>query len=157
METIRSNFPRNGKAGFKASELADTVEKNMRVGDRMLYDLALNTSAYPEFTTEEHPDEVWIKEDGSVARGNSGSVIPDQYNDGGKLDEGDKRWPWVSYASPSWRAAVKRIVGETFDELRRRGLMKRIIGVHFCGYHDGQFALPILDYSKCAKDAPTCS
>ena len=141
------------KSGFDARELADAVEKNMRVGDRMLYVLALNTSAYPEFTIEEHPDEVWIKEDGSVARGNSGSVIPDQYNDGGKLDEGDKRWPWVSYASPAWRTAVKRIVGETFDELRRRGLMKRIIGVHFCGYHDGQFAMPILDYSKCAKDA----
>lgn len=141
------------KAGFKASELADAVEENMRVGDKMLFVLALNTSAYPEFTIEEHPDEVWIKEDGSVARGNSGSVIPDVYNDGGKLDEGDKRWPWVSYASPAWRAAVKRIVGEFFAELRRRGLMKRVVGVHFAGYHDGQFAMPILDYSKCAKDA----
>lgn len=137
--------------GFDAKAAADTVAAQMRIGDKSLFLLAMNTSAYPAFTEREHPDEVWIKEDGSVACGNSGSVIPDVYNDGGAPDPGDRRWPWVSYASPAWRAAVKRVTAELFAELRRRDLMKRIVGVHYCGYHDGQFALPILDHSPCAK------
>ncbi len=137
--------------GFDAAAAADTVARQMRIADKSLFLLALNTSAYPAFTEKEHPDEVWVKEGGSVAYGNSGSVTPDTYNDGGDSDPGDRRWPWVSYASPSWRAAIKRVTADLFAELRRSGLMKRVIGVHYCGYHDGQFALPILDYSPCAK------
>ncbi len=33
------------------------------------------------------------------------------------------------------------------NEFKRYGLDKRIIGVHFCGYHDGQFSAPYPDYS----------
>ena len=137
--------------GFDVKAAVKSVKDQMRVGDRTVFILALGTSAYPEFTEVEHPDEVWIKKDGTVARGNSGSVIPDVYNDGGKPDPGDRRWPWVSPASPAWRAAVKRVTGELFAELKRTGLMKRVVGVHYYGYHDGQFAMPILDYSPCAK------
>ena len=138
--------------GFDAESAAKTVSRQMRIAEKSLFILALNTSAYPAFTEKEHPDEVWIKEDGSAAYGNSGSVTPDTYNDGGDVDPGDRRWPWVSYASPSWRSAIKRITAELFAELKRQGLMKRIIGVHYCGYHDGQFAMPILDHSQSAKD-----
>lgn len=139
------------KDGFDAKAAVRTIKDEMRVADKSLFILAIGTSAYPEFTENEHPDEVWIKEDGTVAYGNSGSVIPDRYNDGGKPDPGDRRWPWVSPASPAWRSAIKRVTAELFAELKRTGLMKRIVGVHYFGYHDGQFAMPILDHSPCAK------
>jgi len=139
------------KRGFDVEKAVEKVRNAMRLGDKSLFLLALGTSAYPEFTETEHPDQVWIKEDGSVAIGNSGSVIPDRYNDGGKADPGDRRWPWASYASPVWRQAIAGLTERLFAELKRTGLMKRVIGVHYYGYHDGQFAMPILDYSPCAK------
>ena len=137
--------------GFDVKAAVETVRNAMRVGDKSLFILALGTSAYPAFTEREHPDEVWIREDGKPAFGNSGSVRPELGSDGGKPDPGDRRWPWVSPASPSWRAAIRRMTAELFAELKRTGLMKRVIGVHYYGYHDGQFAMPIPDCSPCAK------
>jgi len=61
------------------------------------------------------------------------------------------RWPWVSYASPAWRGAVKANIRSLVAELRRTGLAKRIVGLHLSGYHDGQFYSPYPDYSDCAK------
>ena len=139
--------------GFDAKAAADFLEGPMRVGEKTLFVLAIGTSAYPAFTEKEHPEDAWLNEDGSVARGNSGSIIPDKYNDGGAKDPGDRRWPWVSMAAPSWRAAIKRCTGELFAELRRRGMLKRIIGVHYYGYHDGQLSLPIPDHSPHVKAA----
>ena len=139
------------KGGFDAKGAVADLKRSMRLAPDALFVLCAVCNAYPDFTRVEHPDEVWVRKDGSVALGNSGSITPDTYNDGGDADPGDRRWPWVSYASPSWRAAIKRVTAELFAELRRQGLMKRVIGVHYCGYHDGQFASPILDYSPAAK------
>ena len=137
--------------GFDVQMAVERIRDSMRIGDESCFILALSCSAYPAFTEVEHPDETWRRKDGSVVRGNSGSAIPDEYNDGGKLDKGDRRWPWVSYASPSWRNAIKDITAKLVAELKRTGLSKRIIGVHFCGYHDGQFASPVEDHSPYAK------
>ena len=136
--------------GFDLKGAVEIIRNEMRIGDESVFILALGTSAYRKFT-EEHPDETWRREDGSVVRGNSGSAIPDEYNDGGKPDPGDLRWPWVSYCSPAWRGAIKGIVAQLVAELKRTGLSKRIVGVHFYGYHDGQFAVPVADHSDCAK------
>ena len=137
--------------GFDVQMAVERIRDSMRLGDESCFILALGCSAYPAFTEVEHPDETWRRKDGSVVRGNSGSAIPDEYNDGGKLDKGDRRWPWVSYASPAWRGAIKGITAKLVAELKRTGLSKRIIGVHFCGYHDGQFASPVEDHSPYAK------
>ena len=139
------------EGGFDVQMAVQDIRDKMRFGNESCFILALNCSAYPAFTEVEHPDETWRRKDGSVVRGNSGSAIPDEYNDGGKLDRGDRRWPWVSYASPSWRNAIKDITAKLVAELKRTGLSKRIIGVHFCGYHDGQFASPVEDHSPYAK------
>ena len=139
------------ESGFDVRRAVDKIRAGMTIGDESLFILSLGCSAYPAFTEVEHPDETWRREDGSVVRGNSGSAIPDEYNDGGKLDKGDRRWPWVSYASPAWRGAIKEITAKLFAELKREGLFKRIIGVHYYGYHDGQFAMPVIDHSPCAK------
>ena len=139
------------KRGFDVQGAVRAIRDQMRAGDESLFVLTLNVTAYPEFTIEEHPDEVWLNEDGTKPLGNSGSIIPDLYNDGGLADRNERRWPWVSPASPSWRKAVKERIGELFAELRRTGLMKRVIGVHIAGYHDTQFAMPIPDFSPTAK------
>ena len=47
-----------------------------------------------------------------------------------------------------WRDQVKSNLTELVSALRNSGLSKRIVGVHLYGYHDGQFATPIPDYSK---------
>ena len=138
--------------GFDVGMAVGKIRDALRVGDESCFVLAIGTSAYPEFSAA-HPDETWRKEDGSVVRGNSGSAIPDEYNDGGRPDPGDRRWPWMSYCSPAWRAAIRRNVEILFGELRRQGLLKRIVGVQFFGYHDGQFAVPIPDCSEPAKAA----
>ena len=138
------------KDGFDVKATVAKIRNHMRIGDDSVFLLGLSTSAYPEFTAE-HPDETWRRDDGSVVMGNSGSAIPDKYNDGGAPDPGDRRWPWVSYASPAWRNAIKDIVRQLAAELKRTGLSKRIVGVHFSGYHDGQFAMPVPDHSPCAK------
>ena len=138
------------KDGIDIKGLVSKIRRQMRLGDESVFILGLSTSAYPEFTAE-HPDETWRRDDGSVVMGNSGSAIPDKYNDGGAPDPGDRRWPWVSYASPAWRNAIKDIVRQLAAELKRTGLSKRIVGVHFSGYHDGQFAMPVADHSPCAK------
>ena len=137
--------------GFDVQMAVEKIRDSMRLGDESCFILALGCSAYPAFTEKEHPDETWRRKDGSVVRGNSGSAIPDEYNDGGKLDKGDRRWPWISYASPAWRSSIKDITAKLVAELKRTGLSKRIIGVHFCGYHDGQFASPVEDHSIYAK------
>ena len=137
--------------GFDVRFAVEKIRRSMMIGDESCFILSFSCSAYPAFTEKEHPDEVWRRKDGSVVFGNSGSAIPDEYNDGGKLDKGDRRWPWVSYASPAWRNAIKDITARLFAELKKEGLFKRIVGVHYCGYHDGQFAMPVIDYSPCAK------
>ena len=137
------------KDGFDPKGAAEYVREEMRVAGPRVFLLAIGLTAYPEFTAE-HPDETWIKEDGSVACGTYGSVSAD-YDSGG--DYSAKRtWPWVSYASKAYRNAVKANLAELVAELKRTGLSKRIVGFHLFGYHDGQFAMPFPDYSKSVKD-----
>lgn len=138
------------KDGFDIAWAMRIVRDAMRVGDESCFILAIGTSAYPEFTAD-IPEETWKRADGTVVFGNSGSAIPDVYNDGGAKDKGDRRWPWISYSSKVWQDAVIRIFGELAAELKRTGLSKRIVGVHFYGYHDGQFSVPVEDHSKPAR------
>ncbi len=62
-------------------------------------------------------------------------------------------WPWMSIHSPAWRSAVRHNLNAFIAELKRTGLSKRIVGIHFGGYHDAQFATACPDCSPCAKAA----
>ena len=136
------------KDGFDINGAVERIRKAMRAAGGGVTILAFSANAYPEFT-ESCPDEVWRKADGSVVRGNFGSCRAN-YSTTGEFRSA-VTWPWVSYASKVWQAAVKDILDRLFAELKRQNLAKRIVGVHFCGYHDGQFALPFEDHSAPAK------
>ena len=136
------------KDGFDVKGAVERIRKAMRAAGGGVTMLAFSANAYPEFT-ESCPDEVWRKADGSVVRGNFGSCRTD-YSTTGEFNS-VVTWPWVSYASKVWQAAVKDVLDRLFAELKRQNLDKRIVGVHFCGYHDGQFALPFEDHSAPAK------
>lgn len=136
------------KDGFDVAGAVRDIKNALRLVPDALCVLGIQCNAYPDFTRVEHPDEVWRLEDGTVVRGTAGSCEAG-YDDMGIADT--NRWPWVSYASPSWRAAVKANICELLAELKRTGLSRRIVGVHLSGYHDGQFYSPFPDYSECAK------
>lgn len=137
------------KDGYEAKRAALRIRDEMRVAHNAVILLSIGVNAYPEFTAE-HPDETWRKSDGSVVCGSYGSA-DDEYDSGGDLFSKKKRWPWVSYSSEVYRAAVVRNLAALWAELTSMGLSKRIIGFHFSGYHDGQFAMPFPDFSACAK------
>ena len=137
------------KDGFDAKGAAEDIRQQMKIADKSVIILGINVNAYAEFTAE-HPEETWRKADGSVVYGTSGSALTN-YCASGKATGKEKRWPWISYSSRVWREAVKANLTALVTELKRTGLAKRVVGVHFTGYHDGQFASPFPDYSKPAK------
>ncbi len=135
-------------SGFDAHGAVGEVKNSLRIVPDALYILGISCNAYPDFTLKEHPESIWLRKDGKPVLGTSGSCLSD-YHDMGVADT--NVWPWVSYAAPAWRQAVKDNIGKLVDELRRQGLLKRIVGVHLSGYHDGQFYSPFPDYSSAAK------
>ena len=136
------------EAGFDAVGAVRDIKNSLRITPGALCILSVSCNAYPNFTLKEHPDELWVKPDGSIVKGTSGSCV-ETYDDMGIKDT--NRWPWVSYASPSWRKAVCDNLTALIDELKRQGLSKRIVGLHLSGYHDGQFHSPYEDHSKWSK------
>ena len=135
------------KDGFDCAGAVKRVKDFMRSAPRSLFMVTLRCDAYPEYA-DEHPSEKWLRRDGSEVWGG--------------CSQGEKKaparptpntWPWVSNHSIVWRADVKRLMTRFVDELKRTGLSKRIVGVHLAGYHDGQFAVPVADFSKPALAA----
>ncbi len=136
------------KAGFDVKGAVCDIKNALRIAPDALCILCISCNAYPDFTRVEHPDETWRLKDGTEVCGTFGSCVS-TYDDMGIKDT--NRWPWVSYASPAWRAAVKDNIRALVGELKRTGLSKRIVGLHLAGYHDGQFNSPYPDYSPAAK------
>lgn len=138
------------KDGFDAKGAVAELRNAMRIAPKSLFLVALGCVAYREFTTVEHPDEVWLQKDGTPVYGDAGSCIVGYGSLGAKISD-EKMWPWVSPSSPSWRAAICKCIREFVAELKAQGLDKRIVGTHLFGYHDGQFSIPYDDFSACAK------
>ena len=134
--------------GFDAEGAAEYLEEAMRAAPESLFIPTFHLDAYPEFSAE-HPGEVWRRADGSPVFGNGGQAEKVTAHD--PALEG--RWPWMSYHSTAWREAVKTNLTALVAAFRRRGLTKRIVGVHIAGYHDGQFATQVADFSPCALKA----
>ena len=138
------------KDGFDAKGAVREIRDTMRQAPQSLFILALGCTAYREFTTKEHPEEAWIRKDGSPVLGDEGSCIVGYKCMGTDLsDEGP--WPWVSPSSRVWRDAIRGCIRALVAELKAQGLDKRIVGTHIWGYHDGQFSVPYDDHSPCAR------
>lgn len=137
--------------GFDVKGCVSHIRDRMCAAGRACIILSIGCSAPPAFM-ESHPDETWRREDGSVVCGDAGSAVA-TYSSTGKVEKDRKTWPWPSYASPAWQGAVKENITALVAELKRTCLSTRIVGVHFFGYHDAQFAAPFADHSKPAKDA----
>jgi hypothetical protein len=134
------------KDGFDCAGALRRVKDFMRSAPNSLFLVTIRCDAYPEYASE-HPDEAWITQDGSPVWGGCSS--------GRKMSgrPAPNTWPWISNHSLVWRNDVKRLMTRFVAELKRTGLAKRIIGAHLAGYHDGQFAVPVADFSPAAARA----
>ena len=131
------------KDGFDVKGAVAKIRQAMMRAPRAKYLLAVNLSAYPEFA-DEHPDEVWVNDKGRKVFGHdchSAYWLP-------KEMDPKRHWYWMSNHSLVWRDAVNEQLTTLIGELKRTGLSRLIVGVHLCGYHDGQFATVHPDYSK---------
>lgn len=137
------------REGFDAKGAVADLKRSMRIAPDALYMVALDCNPYPEFTAEEYPAEAFVTQDGRKLMGNGGTTAA-VCDDMGLKDDG-KRWPWVSFASRKWRDAVKANIRALVAELKRTGLSKRVVGIHLCGFGDGQFYVGPPDYSPVAK------
>ena len=138
------------KDGFDLKGCVTEITDAMRIADKSLFIIAFGCTAYPEFTIDEHPEETWRREDGSVVEGTAGSCTA--YKAMGVTVAGGRTWPWVSYASRVWREEIKDKIRRIVAELKAQGLAKRIVGAQMWGYHDGQFTAPIVDFSRPAQE-----
>ena len=135
------------KDGYNAKLAVDLVRETMRASGDALLHVQYSCNAYPEFTQTMHPDEIWRDEKGNPIVGNFISSVEGYAGFTATSD----RWPWPSMASPHWREAVKSNIRAFVAEMKRRGLSKRLVSIHFCGYNDGQFGMNRPDYSPCAR------
>jgi hypothetical protein len=127
--------------GFDAKAGAEIVRTAMRLAPDSNFILVLSLDAYPEWV-DQHSGEAWVLADGRKVYGHQVHadffINPDKPKD---------KWYWPSYHSLVWREHVKTHIAELINELRRQGLLKRVIGVHLAGYHDAQFATRHPDFS----------
>ena len=142
---IRPHWTRDG---FDVTGAVERVRHHLRAAPESLFLLALSINPYPEFA-DDYPCERWIAPDGRPVRGHGCIVAWDQT----AAAKDPKTWTLTSQFSPLWREKAKEFITALVDELKRTGLSKRIVGVHITGSHDGQFGMPIYDYSPHARAA----
>ena len=138
---VQKKLARWTKDGFDLSGAVEDVRRRMEMSPDALYILQLRVSPYPEFATE-HPDERWLDAAGRPVFGNDSALCSES-----------KGWPWISMSSLRWRDEVKCYTAKLIKALKDEGLSKRIIGIHFCGFMDAQFAPAVPDYGKPALRA----
>ena len=133
------------KNGFDAAAGASIVRGAMRLAPGAKFIVSMNLSAYPGYA-DEHPDEIWRLKDGRAVFGGSEHIpysLPTK--------RAKHQWNWISMHSPSWHRDIKANISAFVSELKRQGLAKRVVGFHFSGLHDGQFATRQPDFSAPAR------
>ena len=129
-----------------AKVMEGAVEQMRRAPDA-LFMLSFNLNVPKEYAAE-RPSEIWKDAQGRAVYGNKGHCRAWR---NGKPPEGC--WPWPSMFSTVWRKDVEAFISAAVEGLKRRGLSKRVVGFHICGYHDGQFSPYYPDYSEHAVKA----
>ena len=137
-------------SAIDVKRLAYEMKSAMRAAPNTCFVLAFSCYAPKDFIRKYHPEEAWLDEKGEPVMGLGGSCMIG-YLGSTKEQFARDAVPWPSPASRVWRDWVCRAIRETVAELKAQGLAKRIVGIHVNGYHDGQFSVPYVDTSACAK------
>ena len=141
------------ESGFDFKNMAAQIKSAMRLAPRSLFFIGVNGTSPDEFVRVLHPDEAWLDERGEAVWGGNGSCIPGYKGTPDARARYEREaCPWPSPSSPSWRAWVMEGIRGLVAELKAQGLSKRIVGLHTCGFHDGQYSIPYTDTSWCATN-----
>ena len=133
------------------SGMVAQVRHAMRLAPSSLFLLCVNTLTPRDFVQKRHPSEAWINAKGEPVMGLGGSCILGYMGSTKKqFDRYACQWP--SPSSRVMRDWVKQTIRDLVPALRAQGLTKRIVGIHTCGFHDGQFSIPYTDFSKPAQE-----
>ena len=137
-----------GKDRLDVQAAAEAVRSALRLNPDGLIILSLQLQPYWKFT-QDYPDETWLTERGFPAYG--GGIHLAESQNGRKNSR--NHYPWPSYHSEKLIGLYKQQIAAIVAELKRTGLSKRVVGLHFGGGHDGQMAAPHFDCSRPAVRA----
>ena len=127
------------------------IRNAMRSAPDSLFIVCVSAHTPRDFVQKHHPSEAWINAKGEPVMGLGGSCIIGYFGSTKKqFDSNACQWP--SPSSRVMREWAKKGIRELVAELKRSGLSKRIVGIHTCGFHDGQFSIPYIDFSKPAQE-----
>ena len=150
-------FPKSpwSKDGFDPESAVRTIRKAMLTATNALWLVTLRVDPPIDYVYW-HPEEAWRSKDGGYVFGNGvhvkgARVALDPVNT--KSPPAKWEWCWTSMCSRRWREEVKANIAAVVARLKETGMSKRIVGVHFGGFHDAQFATAQGDFSECAKAA----
>ena len=136
-------------AEWNREQALKDVRDQMRCSPDALYVMSFGATTPREYA-EANPSEVTRHPDGTPIWGQWSKSTCYAYN-AKKKEMPEDSWPWISMSSTKYLKDMKDILAGLVADLRREGLSKRIIGIHFCGWHDGQFAQYRPDFSECAR------
>lgn len=135
--------------GFSGAAMVHDIRNAMRLSTNSLMVVCLRVNAPTDFVSR-HPGEGWIDEKGEPVVGETWTCLSNYGTTAAKFKS--TAAPWPSCSSRVWRDWVGDGIRTLVDELRRQGLDKRVVGVHFSGYHDDQMTQPFTDYSRSAQE-----
>jgi hypothetical protein len=134
------------KDKYDLSSAIAKVEHAMREAPNMLFIITFKLNPYPGFA-EDYPNEIWLNKNKQKGSGHSIHIL----NWGIKPANGHHYWS--SYFSQIYQNGIKIGIKKIILALKAKGYLKRVIGFHISGGHDGQFALRRMDYSLPAEKA----
>ena len=144
-------FPKSpwSKDGFDPESAVRTIRKAMLTATNALWLVTLRVDPPIDYVYW-HPEEAWRSRDGGYLFGNGVHVkgaraALDPVNTNSPPAKWE--WCWTSMCSRRWREEVKANIAAVVAGLKETGMSKRIVGVHFGGFHDAQFATAQGDFS----------
>ncbi len=126
------------------------LKEAMRMAPQSYFIIGWSVKAPEDFISKYHPDEGWINENGEPVMGLDNTCVMGYASMNAETAKRAHHWP--SPSSPAWRKWVKESLVGFLRELKQQNLHKRVVGVHFFGYHDQQMTMCWIDHSTCAQE-----
>lgn len=138
----------NADGTLAPSCMVAEVKRAMRLCPRSLFTVNICTRPPRDFISKHHPEEAATDEKGRPLYGRDFSCVLGYNFDMSAKD----LFMWPSFSSTVWRDWVKARVREYVAALKESGLSKRVVGVHFHGFHDAQMTVCYTDHSRPARE-----